>query len=153
VQLFDGLRVRANYTLTDSEQKSGSQAGLPLGNSARHMANASVDWQATNQLSFLLTGEWRSKRYRSLHAITGDELYYKSYTVLNLGAAYEPASWLTVNARVNNLLNRDFTTYNTEFRDLTGDGDYLDTNETLHFDHYNNKDKARSFWLSVTARF
>lgn len=28
VQLFDGLRVRVNYTLTDSEQKSGAQAGL-----------------------------------------------------------------------------------------------------------------------------
>ncbi|HWK41574.1 MAG TPA: TonB-dependent receptor [Croceibacterium sp.] len=153
VKFFDGLGLRANYTLTDSEQKSGAEEGLPLGNSARHMANASIDWQATNRLSFLLTGELRSKRYRGLHALTGDELYYKSYTAFNLGAAYEATDWLTVNVRVNNLLNEDFTTYDTEFNDLNGDGDYLDTNETLFFDHYNNKDKARSFWVSVNARF
>lgn len=153
VRLFDGLGVRANYTLTDSEQKSGAQIGRPLGNSARHMANASIDWRATDRLSFLLSGEMRSKRYRGLHAITGDELYYKSYTVLNLAGAYELTNWLTVNARVNNLFDRDFTTYDTEFRDLSGDGDYLDTDEALFFDHYNNKDKARSFWVSVTARF
>jgi outer membrane receptor for ferrienterochelin and colicins len=153
VQLFDGLRIRGNYTLTDSEQKSGAQAGRPLGNSARHMANASVDWQATDRLSLLLTGEMRSKRYRGLHAITGEELYYKSYTAMNLAAAYDFTDWLTVNVRVNNLLNRDFTGYDAEFRDLTEDGDYLGTNEALFFDHYNNKDKARSFWVSVNARF
>jgi len=153
VQIAEGLRLRGNYTLTDSEQKSGIEAGLPLGNSARHMANVSLDWQATEKLSLLLTGEARSKRYRGLHAITGEELYYKSYTVLNLGAAYELTSWLTVTARVNNLLDRDFTTYDTEFRDLSGDGDYLDTDEALFYDHYNNKDKARSLWVSVNARF
>lgn len=160
IQLFDGLRLRANYTLTDSEQKSGANKGLPLGNSARHMANASIDWRATSRLSFLLTGEMRSRRYRGLHVLTGDQLFYKSYTVLNLGAAYEPTRWLTINLRVNNLLNRDFTTYDTEFRDLNGDGDFLDTNvggtgrnEALFFDHFNNKDKARSYWVSLNARF
>lgn len=65
-----------------------------------------------------------------------------------------------VNARVNNLLDRDFTTYATEFRDLNGDGDYRDLNvdgsgrnEALFFDGYNNKDKARSVWVSLNARF
>ena len=160
VQISDRLRLRANYTLTDSEQKSGSEAGRPLGNSARHMANASIDWQATDRLSFLLTGEMRSKRYRGLHVITGEPLNYKSYAIMNLGAAYEATNWLTFNVRVNNLLNRDFTTYDAEFRDLNGDGDFRDTNvgssgrnEALFFDHYNNKDKARSIWVSVNARF
>lgn len=153
VQIMDSLQIRANYTLTDSEQKSGAEAGLPLGNSAKHMANASIDWQASEKLSFLLTGEMRSRRYRGLHEITDDELYYRSYTVFNFGAAYEPLPWLTVNARVNNLLNRDFTTYEAEFRDLDGNGDFVGTNEALFFDHYNNKDKARSFWLSLTARY
>ncbi len=39
-------------------------------------------------------------------------------------------SLFTLNARINNLLDEDFTTYDTEFDDLNGDGDYLDTNET-----------------------
>lgn len=161
IKFLDALRLRANYTLTDSEQKSGADAGLPLGNSARHMANASLDWRVAKKLSFLLTGEMRSKRYRGQHIFTGDELYYKSYAILNLGAAYEPTNWLTLNVRVNNLLNKDFTTYDTEFRDVDGDGRYTTTNlgnvsgrnETLYFDHFNNKDKMRSLWVSLNARF
>src|SRR5690606_16743716 len=112
-----------------------------------------LDWQATDRLSFLLTGEARTRRYRGLHVITDEELYYKSYAVLNLGAAYEANDWLTFNVRVNNLLDRDFTTYDADFTDLNEDGDYLDTDEALFFDHYNNKDKARSFWVSLNARF
>ncbi len=152
-QITRSVGFRANYTYTDSEQKSGAQEGRPLGNSAKHMANATLDWFATDKLNVFLTAEMRSKRYRGLHAITGDELYYKDYEVLHLGASYRATHWLTVNARVNNLLDRDFTTYKTEFRDLNSDGDYLDTNETLFFDDYNNKDKARAYWISLNARF
>lgn len=159
-RIMDTVGLRGNYTFTDSEQKSGAEKGRPLGNSARHMANASLDWQATDRLNILLTGEARSDRYRGLHVITGEQLFYKSYTVLNLGGSYELTPWLTVNARINNLLDRDFTTYATEFRDLNGDGDYRDLNvggsgrnEALFFDDYNNKDKARSFWVSLNARF
>ena len=152
-QIVDSLAFRANYTYTHSEQKSGSQAGLPLGNSARHMANATLDWQLTDSFNLFLTGEARSKRYRNLHAITGEMLYYKSYQVYHLGASYKATDWLTINARINNLLNRDFTTYDAEFRDLDEDGAYGATNEILYFDHYNNKDKARSLWLSLNARF
>jgi outer membrane receptor for ferrienterochelin and colicins len=152
-RILDGLSLRGNYTFTDSEQKSGAEIGRPLGNSAKHMANASLDWQVTDRFNLLLTGESRSDRYRGLHAITNEELFYKSYTVLNLGGSYELTPWLTLNGRVNNLLDEDFTTYDTEFRDLNSDGDYQDTNEALFFDHYNNKDKGRSLWLSLNARF
>lgn len=152
-RILDTVGLRGNYTYTDSEQKSGAEIGRPLGNSARHMANASLDWRPTDRLSFLMTGEMRSKRYRGLHALTNEELFYKSYTVLNLGGAYELTDWLTVNARVNNLLDRDFSTYDAEFRDIDENGDYLGDDETLFFDHYNNKDKGRSFWVSLNARF
>lgn len=152
-RILDTVGLRGNYTYTDSEQKSGAEIGRPLGNSARHMANASLDWRPTDRLSFLVTGEMRSKRYRGLHALTNEELFYKSYTVLNLGGAYELTDWLTVNARVNNLLDRDFSTYDAEFRDIDENGDYLGDDETLFFDHYNNKDKGRSFWVSLNARF
>lgn len=152
--------IRANYTYTDSEQKSGDDAGRPLGNSAKHMANATLDWFASDKLNVFLTAEARSKRYRGQHVITEEELYYKDYVVYHLGASYQATSWLTLNARVNNLLDRDFTTYKTEFRDLNSDGDYLDTNigctgcnEALFFDDYNNKDKARAYWISLNARF
>ncbi|MDV7402988.1 TonB-dependent receptor, partial [Arthrospira platensis SPKY1] len=35
-QILDRLALRGNYTLTDSEQKSGTNKGRPLNNSARH---------------------------------------------------------------------------------------------------------------------
>ncbi|MCC2603236.1 TonB-dependent receptor domain-containing protein [Sphingopyxis yananensis] len=151
--LTKDLRLRANYTLTDSEQKSGAQQGLPLGESARHMANASLDWKATDKLSFLLSGQYQSKRYRSVHPVTGEALTYRPYHIVNLGAAYEATKQITLNVRVNNLLNKDYTSYRTEFRDLNGDGLYDGTNETLFYDNYNNKDKGRSLWVSMNARF
>ncbi|HET6537215.1 MAG TPA: TonB-dependent receptor [Sphingopyxis sp.] len=151
--IMEGLRLRMNYTLTDSEQKSGVGKGLPLGESARHMANASLDWQATDKLSFLLSGQYQSKRYRSLHPVTNERLNYRAYHIVNLGAAYEVTERLTFNLRVNNLLNKDYTSYRTEFRDLDNDGSYSGTNETLYFDDYNNKDKGRSLWVSMNARF
>jgi len=152
-KMSDDFAFRANYTYTDSEQKSGSSAGLPLGNTARHMANATLDWRATDRFSVFLTAEVRSKRYRGLHTLTRQPLYYKDYEVLHLGASYRFNDYVTVNARINNLLDEDFTTYDTEFSDLNGDGDYLDTNETLFFEHYNNKDKSRNLWLSLNLRF
>lgn len=158
-QLLNTVALRGNYTFTDSEQKSGANKGKPLGNSARHMANATLDWQALPDFNVFLTAEARTKRYRGTHAITGEELYYKDYSVFHLGASYKARKDITFNARINNLLDRDFTTYKAEFRDLNGDGDYLDTNvggsgrnETLFFDDYNNKDKARSYWGSVNVR-
>ncbi len=153
-KISDAFGFRANYTFTDSEQKSGAEKGLPLGNSARHMANATLDWQANDRFGLFLTTEARSRRYRGVSAVTGNELYYKDYTVLHLGASFEATRWLTINARINNLLDRDFTTYQASFNDLNGNGIYGDvTNEVLFEDDYNNKDKARSVWLSLNMRF
>ena len=152
-QILDPLSLRANYTYTDSEQKSGENKGKPLGNTAKHMANATLDWKISDQINTFLTAEHRSSRYRGTHAVTGKDLNYKSYEVLHLGAAYKLNDQLSFNGRVNNLLDKDFTTYQTEFYDLDHDGKYDKDNEILHLDDYNNKDKGRSFWLSLTYDF
>lgn len=148
VRFLEVFNLRANYTFTDSEQKSGDDVGLPLTNTARHMANATLDWAATDRLSLQLNGEHRSRRYRGVDAATGDQLFYKSYTVLNLGAQFRINEHIAIAGRVNNLLNRDFTSYQTSFLD-NGDGTY-----TASFvDDYNNKDKSRSYWVSLNASF
>ena len=153
-QLADSLGLRLNYTFTDSEQKSGVDAGLPLTDTARHMANATLDWRASERFNLFLTAQAHSKRYADQHPVTGQSRYYRDFAVLHLGASWAVAGSVTLNARVNNLLDRDFTTYDTEFSDLNADGVYEDgTNEVLYFDHYNNKDKARSVWLSVNVDF
>jgi outer membrane receptor for ferrienterochelin and colicins len=147
-QISDRFGFRANYTFTDSEQKSGPSKGLPLGNSARHMANATLDWQATDSFSAFLSAEIRSKRYRGIDANTGDELYWKDYEVLHLGVSYKISQWATINARINNLLDRDFTSYQYSFID-DGDGSYTLSAQ----DDYNNKDKARNVWVSLNLSF
>jgi outer membrane receptor for ferrienterochelin and colicins len=148
LRMFDVFNLRANYTLTDSEQLSGSSIGLPLTNSAKHMANATLDWEATENINAQLNVEHRSRRYRGVDSVTGDHLYYASYTVLNAGAQFRVNEHVTIAGRVNNLLDQDFTSYETNFLD-NGDGSY-----TASFvDDYNNKDKARSYWVSLNARF
>lgn len=146
-KISEQFGFRANYTYTDSEQKSGSNKGRPLTNSAKHMANATLDWHVHDRFNVFLTGEARSKRYRGVSG-TGEHLYFKDYTVLHLGASFEATQWLTVNARINNLLDRDFTTYDATFTD-NGDGTWTLSPQ----DHYNNKDKARNFWVSLNFRF
>ena len=153
-RLSDAFGLRANYTYTDSEQKSGVEAGLPLTDTARNMANATADWQVNDRLDLFLTAQAHSRRYADQHPVTGQPRYYRDFTVLHLGASYAVSDNVTLHARINNLLDRDFTTYDTEFNDLDADGTYEDgTDEVLYFDHYNNKDKARSIWLSVNVGF
>ena len=153
-QFTDALGIRANYTYTDSEQRSGAEKGLPLGDSARHMANATFDWKLTERLSLFVSSETRSKRFEGVQASTGRPLYYKDYTVMHLGGSFAINEFVTLNARINNLLDRDFTTYTTEFNDLNGDGVFEDGgDEVVYRDDYNNKDKARSVWMSVNVRF
>ncbi|WP_282272217.1 TonB-dependent receptor [Stenotrophomonas sp. PS02298] len=153
-EISERFSLRANYTYTDSEQKSGAQKGQPLGNSAKHMANATFDWQVSDRFSLFVSSEARSKRFGGVSAVTGEELYFKDYTVFHLGASFQATQWMKINARINNLLDRDFTTYQATFTDLDGDDAYADnTNEVLFKDDYNNKDKARSFWLSVNLSF
>jgi outer membrane receptor for ferrienterochelin and colicins len=148
IEILQNLSLRANYTYTDSEQKSGANEGLPLTESAKHMANATLDWKITSKISSQLMAEARSQRYRGVNATTGEQLYYEDYEVLHLGAQYRINDFLTVGGRINNLLNQDFTSYDTIFVD-NGDGTWTPSYQ----DHFNNKDKARSYWISLNARY
>src|SRR5690606_12558291 len=128
-------------------QTSGINAGQPLTNTAKRMANATLDWTLTPAFSMQLTLESRSDRFRGVDAL-GNEMYYKAYDVWHLGGQYQINERLTVSARVNNLLNTDFTSFQSAFaRDANGAWALQVT------DDYNNKDKARNLWLSVNALF
>lgn len=147
------LTLRGNYTYTDSEQKSGSSAGRPLNQTAKHMANATLDWKATDVFNIFLTLEMRSKRYRGWDADLERELHYKDYEVLHLGASYRASDSVTFNMRINNLLDEDFTTYQTSFVDVTDDnGNHLNYTAS-YIDDFNNKDKARNVWIGVNVQF
>lgn len=147
-QIMDAWALRGNYTYTDSEQKSGSQKGRPLMQSAKHMFNATLDWQALPNLDVFLTLESRSKRYRGSVDANGNLLYFKDYDVLHLGASLKVNKHITINGRINNLLDKDFTGYT--WAPCTGSG--CTNGYSAQYD-YNNKDKGRNLWVSVNAAF
>ncbi len=156
----DALKLNANYTFTDSEQKSGANQGQPLGNSARHMANLTLNWQATDTLDLFLTAEHRSQRFRSWDAIADAPLYYKGYRVLHLGASYQASDSVTLNARINNLLDQDFTSYRLSFTECSDTAASCVTDDSgangyaaTYLDDFNNKDKARNLWVGINVRF
>ncbi|MBD9367833.1 TonB-dependent receptor [Xanthomonas sp. XNM01] len=145
--ISDALSLRANYTYTDSEQLSGAQIGLPLTNTAKHMANATMNWQATDSFSLQLIAEARSRRYRDV--LNGERRDYKDYTVLHLGAQYAFSENVRFNARINNLLDEDFTSFQTLWTQNATTGAYT----PAYLDDYNNKDKSRNLWLSLNVSF
>lgn len=157
--ISDDWSLRANYTWTDSEQLSGPEEGQPLTNTAEHMANLTLDWQVTDDFNLFLQSEVRSDRYRGWNILRDEPVYYKNYQVLNLGAGLYINEHVKVNARVNNLLDEDFTSYTTTYTDLNEDGEFEyitgrgAVSEVVFTDDYNVKDKARSFWVGVTVSF
>ena len=148
-EFFDGFAFRANYTYTDSEQLSGAQKGLPLTNTAEHMANATLEWTATEKLGMQLVGENRSERYRGSLDAAGNPQYYKGYTVWHLAAQYRISDNISVAARINNLLDKDFTSFQTAWTQDAQTGTYT----PQYLDDYNNKDKSRNLWLSLNVGF
>ncbi|UTF59264.1 TonB-dependent receptor domain-containing protein [Gilvimarinus sp. DA14] len=157
--ISDNWSVNANYTWTDSEQKSGPQEGQPLTNTAEHMANASLDWAILPSVTMTLQAELRSDRYRSWDNVLDKPVYYKNYDLYHLGLNWQITDNITLYGRVNNLLDEDFTSYTTDFVDLDGDGVYTlatgrgAVSEVIFTDDYNIKDAGRNYWLSLQMSF
>jgi outer membrane receptor for ferrienterochelin and colicins len=151
VDLRDNLELRGNYTYTKSEQTSGAAKGMPIaGNPARHMANASLNWRISDALSLSLVGEGRYDRYRdtvvtSVNGATVSNVrYYEDYTVFHLGGSWKATDALTINARVNNVFDKDFVSQSCL---LISDSEYSCV------DDYAVKEQRRSFWVSLNLRF
>src|SRR5690606_41913903 len=64
---------------------------------ARHMANATLDWRASERLNLFLTAQANSKRYADQHPVTDESRYFRDFTVLHLGASYQVNDAVTLN--------------------------------------------------------
>lgn len=142
-RLHDDWSLSANYTYTESEQKSGAAKGQPLINTPKHMLNGALRWQATDKVNAWVRGEYRSKRFRSdavARATLGD---FKGYSQFHVGGAYEVSENVTLNATVYNVLDKDFLRYLP----------YRSGASTLYANEYNNNQQGRRFWMSVNVDF
>lgn len=96
-----------------------------------------------------LIGENRSERYRGSLDADGNPLYYKGYTVWHLAAQYRFNDNISISGRINNLLDKDFTSFQTLWAQDPQSGAYAPS----YLDDYNNKDKSRNLWLSLNVGF
>ncbi|MFG3695772.1 ligand-gated channel protein [Stutzerimonas stutzeri] len=108
------VSLAANYTYTESEQRSGDFRGEPLNQMPKHMFNTTLDWQASDRL-----GSWARLNYRSE---TSEYLSRTSmaestpaYTLVDVGGTYDVNQNLKLLAGVYNVFNQqiDYASYET----------------------------------------
>lgn len=139
----DDFGLSANYTYTQSEQKSGPNVGEPLVNTPDHQFNARLSWEATDRLSTWIRGEYSSSRYRGIGEAQTQLGDYKGYTLFNLGGAYDLTNSVTLGATIYNLLDDDFIDYVS----------YTSRGQLDYSNRYAINQEPRRLWLSVNARF
>jgi len=147
------LTLNANYTYTESEQKSGANEGMPLTNTPKHMVNGNLRADPTDRLSGWVRGEYRSSRARRLSTSTnaafdalGD---YKAYSLFHLGGSYQVARNLALSATVYNVLNTDFLQYASYPVTPTASN----PSGIAYTNIYNNHQEGRRLWVSTTISF
>lgn len=113
-QISDGLKYRHSYTYTNSEQKSGTYAGEPLNDLAKHMFNAGIDWQASERLTLWAQTNYRSKttgRWQTgTSGSSSNGIKYPAYTFFDAGLVFKPNTDISLKAGVYNLTNKEVTT-------------------------------------------
>lgn len=120
------LQLKANYTYTDSEQKSGVNAGAPLALTPERMANIRATWKATPELQV-----WGAiAHYGKEYGITVGDVPSPAYTTADIGASYAWSRDVTLNAAIHNLGNKQ-----------------------LDEATYGKNNYGRRLWIGTTVRF
>ncbi|MEW9612850.1 TonB-dependent receptor [Shinella sp. S4-D37] len=135
------LSLRASYTYTKSEQKTGTFVGFPLARTPEHTGNIRADW--TTSVEGLTT--WASANYHGSEIAAGARIgtngspvmingqegrKYDPYATLDLGLQYVVNDNVTLNAAVYNVFDKKVEP--TDFNAL-GEG--------------------RRFWASMKSQF
>ena len=99
-QVTPRLKANTNYTYTHSEQKSGDYKGKALSDFPSSMANASLSWNALDDLELWSQASWRSKSPDIAKSSTTD-----AYALVDLGARYHLNRNITLMAGIYNLFD------------------------------------------------
>lgn len=138
----DKLTFRANYTYTDSKQKTGDYEGLPLARTPEHMANLRADWitpienfetwaaanyhgKETN--AGFRTGSAGKPVYKN-GKIVGRE--YDDYFTFDIGGSYTFSENVKLNAAIYNLFDK-----------------------RVGVDQFNDVVEGRRLWVSMVSTF
>lgn len=139
LSVTSAVSVSANYTYTDSEQKSGPNEGLPLVATPKHAVNARIDWDVADAVNLWLRGEYRSERYRGAGEEQDQLGNFKAYSLFHLGGAYR----VTENITIYNLFDKNFVDYVP----------YTSGDAVAYANEYAINQEPRRLWVSVNATF
>ncbi|HDF2341335.1 TPA: ligand-gated channel protein [Morganella morganii] len=104
-QIVESVDLTANYTFTDSEQKSGDFKGKPLNKMPKHMANATLNWDTTQDIKTWSRVNFRGKTSDYLSR-TSMATGTGSYATVDIGGSYQLNKDLNFVAGVYNVLDR-----------------------------------------------
>lgn len=120
------LAVKANYTYTDSEQKSGANAGAPLALTPEQKANLRGDWTVSDKAQLWAGVGYYGKEYGNTLSAEPSP----GYTTADIGGSYELTEHISLNAALYNL-----------------------TDKRLDDETYGTVNYGRTLWASTTVRF
>ncbi|MBD2810372.1 ligand-gated channel protein [Xenorhabdus sp. Vera] len=106
--IVESLSLAANYTYTDSEQKSGKFKGQPLNKMPTHMANATLNWQALSELDTWTRINFRGKT-KNYQYRTSMRDGTPSYTFVDLGMSYNLTKDLRLLGGIYNIFDKRVT--------------------------------------------
>ncbi|GGY35573.1 TonB-dependent receptor domain-containing protein [Pseudoduganella albidiflava] len=98
------LSVRANYTLTDSEQLTGASRGSPLNDQPKHAANLGLNYDHSRGTSLWAQAAYTGK-FISTDLATGASTS-QSYTLVDMGVVHRLKRNLALKFGIYNLANR-----------------------------------------------
>lgn len=139
---IEALTFRANYTYTDSEQKTGDYAGLPLARTPKHMGNIRADWiTPVENLQAWVSANYHGKETNAgfRTGTAGKPVYkngkivgreYDDYLSLDIGTSYALSDNAKLNAAIYNLFDK-----------------------RVGVDQFNSVVEGRRFWVSMTSTF
>lgn len=106
------LLLSSSYAWTKSEQKTGSNKGLPLNRTPKHKINVQLDWFANEQWDL-----WAKMAYYGEETETGSKSVkgtkYPSYTMWDLGTSYSVNKQIKLYTGIYNLFDKKIE--NTDF--------------------------------------
>lgn len=137
------VSVAVNYTLTETEQKSGAQRGQPLVGIPRHMLNGNLRWKLNNKAALWARAEIRSSRWRGVNDQQRALGNFRGYELFHVGGTYQVAPQLRFAATINNVFDTDYAVYLP----------YAAGAATVFAPAYSINQEGRRLWLSATLDF
>ena len=160
--LTRALSLNLNYTWTDSEAMVDGVKSGKLSDTAKHMANAQLNWAVNERATVWLRGEYRGKSRRfdgDPAALTGNNRAeynalgdLKGFALFHLGGSYKIGRNATLNANIYNLFDKDFSksrSYTNTAGETVVGSPYFRTSSSVK----GTAAAGRTFWVSANFQF